>query len=359
MDFYLVLGLTPGASYADVKRAYRRLSRRYHPGINPGDGAAQAMYERISEAYETLIDPERRRAYDAAGSRPAEGVSARLEFAGFDFSAAARGAEASTFTELFADVLHPTRQPGAPEAGPDLHASLTVPFEDAMRGVAREVVVTTETECGVCTGLGHVQAREARCAPCHGTGRTRWVRGHMVFMRNCAECHGTGHQRTVRCAVCAGHGRIVRTDAVPVSVPPGVRDGAQIRIAGRGHHGRHGGRPGDLYVTVTVPPHPVFRRDGDDIHVVLPIGVHEAVLGARIDAPSLEGPIKLRIPPGTAAGQRLRLRDRGAPTAAGGRGDLIVEVRLVLPTLLDERGKDLIREFARLYPDGPRPTTSW
>ncbi|HYT75195.1 MAG TPA: DnaJ C-terminal domain-containing protein, partial [Vicinamibacterales bacterium] len=187
------------------------------------------------------------------------------------------------------------------------------------------------------------------CAPCHGSGKVRWARGHMVFTKSCAACGGSGRQRTQRCTVCAGYGRQVRSEAVPVLIPPGAAEGARLRIGDRGHGGRQGGRSGDLYVTVHVQPHPVFRRQGDDLSMILPIGVHEAVLGTRVEVTSLEGPVKLRVPPGTQAGQRFRLRERGAPTAGGGRGDLLVEVRIVLPQIVDERGKELMREFGKLY----------
>jgi molecular chaperone DnaJ len=171
----------------------------------------------------------------------------------------------------------------------------------------------------------------------------------MVFTKSCAACHGTGRQRLQRCAVCGGLGRQVRSEGVTVAVPPGATEGMRLRVADRGHAGRHGGRSGDLYVTVHVQPHPVFTRHGDDLHMVASIGVHEAVLGARIDIATLEGPAKLRIPPGTQAGQRFRLRERGVPTAAGGRGDLLVEIRIVLPRVVDERGKELMKEFGKLY----------
>ncbi len=350
MDLYTLLGLAPGATPADIKRAYRRLARRYHPGINPGDKAAEVLYQRISEAYETLVDPERRRTYDAGAPAAAAAVST-FEFTGFDFSAGAHGPQAATFTELFADAFMPSAasDTGRPEAGVDIHAAVTIDFDASMRGVERQVVVTRQDICGACRGTGSVHTPEGRCTPCHGSGKVRWARGHMVFTKSCAACHGSGRQRTQRCAVCSGHGRQVRSEGVAVHVPPGTVEGARLRIADRGHAGRHGGRSGDLYVTVHVQPHPVFTRHGDDLVMVAPIGVHDAVLGARIDVPTLEGPVKLRIPPGTQAGQRFRLRERGAPTAAGGRGDLFVEVRIVLPKVVDERGKQLMREFGKLY----------
>ena len=355
MDLYALLGLTPGATPADIKRAYRRLSRRHHPDINPGDRAAELLYQRISEAYETLADPDRRRRYDASEG-PADPVAAAtFEFTGFDFSAAAHGTQAATFSELFADVLHPgAREGNTPEPGADIHAALTVSFEEAMHGGERQILVTRQDVCAACRGTGAISTPDARCAPCHGTGHVRWARGHMVFTKSCAACRGTGRQRSARCAVCAGHGQHVRTEAAPIHVPAGVDEGARLRIADRGHAGRRGGRNGDLYVTVHVQPHAALRREGDDLHVTVSIGVHEAVLGARVEVPSLEGPVKVRIPPGTQAGQRFRLRDRGVPTPSGNRGDLLVEVRIVLPPVVDERGKELMREFGKLYGEARR-----
>jgi molecular chaperone DnaJ len=358
MDHYAVLGLPPEASLADIKRAYRRLARRYHPGINPGDRTAEAMFRRISEAYETLTDPVRREQYDARqGGGTGHGSASRpLEFAGFDFSTAAQGTDAATFSELFAEVLHPLPpgERGGPQAGADLHASLVVPFVDALGGVRRQIVVTRQDVCPACRGSGQVAVREGRCAPCQGSGTLRWARGHMVFSKPCGACGGAGRVRQQRCGGCAAQGRIVRTDAVPILVPPGTPDGVRIRLAGQGHAGRHGGPAGDLYVTVHVAPHPLFRREGDDLVIEVPVAVHEAVLGTRIAVPSLDGEVKLRVPPGTQPGQRLRVRGRGGPTLSGERGDLVAEIRLVLPQVVDERSKDLIREFGRLNDEDVR-----
>lgn len=353
----MILGLEQGASSADIKRAYKRLARRYHPGINPGDRTAETLFQRISEAYETLSDPERRREYDAAGGRTLPpGQPGAFEFSGFDFTFAARGADAATFSELFAEVLHPTPSPdsGKPEAGADLHASLTVTFDEAIRGSERQVVVTRHVACAACDGIGQIRTPEGRCPHCQGSGTVRWARGHMVFSKACAACSGTGRQRFQRCDVCAGHGRSVRTEAIAVRVPPGVLDDARLRIAGHGHAGQRGGRPGDLYVDVHVQPHPVLRRQGDDLFMVVPVAVHEAVLGARIDVPTLDGPAKVTVPPGTQAGRRIRVSGRGAPTSGGGRGDLVIEVKLVLPETADERSRELMREFGRLNSEDVR-----
>jgi molecular chaperone DnaJ len=361
MDLYVVLGVSRGATVSDVKRAYRRLARRYHPDINPGDRAAASLYQRISEAYETLVDPERRREYDVAGAEAQHaGPEPTFQFSGFDFSMSASGAQAATFTELFADVLQPLTSAGSarPSGGADLHATVTVSFVDAMRGVERQVLVTRQDVCGRCAGTGHVQTAEGRCAHCRGTGSVRWARGHMVFTKRCTACAGTGRQQSDRCPVCFGTAQHVRSEGVAVRIPPGIEDGSRMCIAARGHAGRNGGRPGDLYVTVHVQPHPTFRRIGDDIHVSVPVGVHEAVLGGRIEVPSLEGPLHVRIPAGTPAAQQVRVSGRGAPRPSGGRGDLVAEIQIVLPTAVDERSKELIREFGKLYGEIRTPAGS-
>ena len=357
MDYYTILGLAPGASVTDVKRAYRRLARRYHPGINPGDREAEALFRQITEAYETLSDAERRQRYDTSGGAAAA-ADQPFEFAGFDFTMKAHGAQAATFSELFADALHPVAAPerGRPQPGADLHAGVTLSFTEAMTGADRQVTVTRQVPCGACRGAGSVRTPDARCAQCQGAGKVRWARGHMVFTKGCVACGGTGRERYRRCAMCAAQGRAVRTESVLVRVPAGVADGSQVRVPGLGHAGAFGGRPGDLYLDVKVRPHPVLRREGDDLFMTVPVAVHEAALGARIEVASFDGPVRLRIPPGTQAGQRFRVSGRGAPARGRGaapepgRGDLYVEVHLALPPVADERSKELMREFARLNP---------
>jgi molecular chaperone DnaJ len=350
MDYYSILGLAPGASLADVKRAYRRLSRRFHPGINPGDRQAEAMFQHITEAYETLVDAERRKQYDAAGTAAPPSSAAAFEFTGFDFSMKAHGPQAGTFTELFAETLHPMAPTNGatPQPGADLHASVVLSFDAAMRGVEHPLTVTRQIRCGGCRGAGVVRTADGSCPHCHGAGRVRWARGHMVFTKTCAACGGSGRERQRRCTLCGGHGRSVRTESTLVHIPAGVMDGVQLRVPERGHAGSHGGRAGDLYVHVTVEPHPVLRRDRNDLHMIVPVAVHEAALGARVEVPSFDGPVRLRVPPGTQGGQRIRISGRGAHDPAGQRGDLYIEVRLALPPIVDERSKEIMREFARL-----------
>jgi len=349
MDFYILLGIERGATLNDIKRAYKRLARRYHPDINPGDRTAAAQFRQIAEAYETLSDPDRRRRYDTGGLDRSQ-VDQTFGFEGFDFS--------PTFGDLFADVLRQrqgARNDGVPERGADLHQSLSVPFEEAMRGGAHQVAFTRHDVCRTCQGTGRQRGAESRCLHCHGTGAVKSVRGHMIFSKPCAHCGGSGQQVPARCPACGGAQVEVRAEALTIQVPAGLADGARVRVAGKGHAGRNGGDPGDLYVTIRVAPHPLFRREGDDLHLVVPVAVHEAALGAKVEVPSLEGYARLRVPPGTQSGQRFRLRERGVPSARGGpRGDLVVEVRLVLPRVLDERSKELLREFGRLNSEDVR-----
>jgi molecular chaperone DnaJ len=353
MDFYVILGVERGATQADLKRAYKRLARKYHPDINPGDRLAAAQFRQIAEAYETLSDAQRRQHYDRTGGRPEDGGSeSSFGFDGFDFTISVHGNDAPTFGDLFADVLQQrqaTRPPGAAERGVDLHQSIALDFDEAIAGSQRAITVTRQEHCATCQGAGQLHVTPSSCLHCHGRGAVMSVRGHMVFSKPCRYCGGTGQQRQTRCPACGGDQVQSRTESITIATPPGLADGARIRVAGKGHVGRNGGDPGDLYIDVTVRPHPLFARDGDDLHVTVPLAVHEAALGARIDVPAPDGPARVRVPPGTQSGQRFRVRERGVPsTRDGRRGDLIVEVQIVLPRLLDERSKELLREFGRI-----------
>ncbi len=358
MDLYIVLGVDRGATLTDVKRAYKRLARRFHPDINPGDRMAAAQFRQIAEAYETLSDPARRQRYDATGHAVEGTAGQTFGFEGFDFTISVHGNEAPTFGDLFADVLQrgPARQDtGESERGADLHQSITIGFDEAMRGGQHALTVTRQEHCRACRGTGLQNIDETRCGACHGAGMVKSVRGHMVFSKPCLQCDGSGRQRRTQCPACGGQQFEMRIEAISVNVPPGLGDGARVRIPEKGHAGRHGGETGDLFLTVNVQPHPLFRRDGDDLHLTVPIAVHEAALGAKIDVPSPDGIARLRVPPGTQSGQRFRIREHGAPSPRDGhRGDLVVDVLLVLPPLLDERSKELLREFGRINSDDVR-----
>jgi molecular chaperone DnaJ len=362
MNFYLLLGLRPEATAGDIKRAYRRLARRYHPNINPGDQAAALRFRRIVEAYETLVDPERRRQYDSGDLKTETPPLTTFEFEGFDFSVLAEGAMASTFGDLFADVIRSSvsGNGASSQRGADLHGDVELTFDEAMRGVSRRVTVMRQARCGICRGVGRVETIESTCAQCGGEGSVRVARGHMLFTKPCVPCEGTGSQFDTLCAACRGEGIVMHSESVQVDVPPGAADGERLRLAEYGNVGRRNGPAGDLYITVRVKPHAFFRRQGDDVWIEVPITLDEAALGARIEVPAPgiiegEGSCKLRVPPGTQSGQQFRVRERGAPSRRGGPpGDLIVTTRLVLPAIADERSKELIRELARLNPQDVR-----
>src|SRR4051812_13747617 len=351
MDFYMLLGVERGATLNDIKRAYKRLARKHHPDINPGDRMAAAQFRQIAQAYETLSDPARRHHYDAGGAALDSAERTTVGFEGFDFSVSVSGSSASSFGDLFGDLLQSRderRSAPVAERGADLHQSLSLTFDEAMRGGQRDLVVTRQEHCRSCRGAGYLQTPETRCGHCQG-GTVRSVRGHMVFSKSCSHCGGTGVHARTRCPSCGGQQIETRTEPLTINVPAGLPDGARVRVPGKGHAGPGGGEPGDLYITVRVAAHPVFRRDGDDLHIIVPIAIHEAALGAKVDVPSPDGGARLRVPPGTQSGQRFRLRDRGVPSPrTGRRGDLVVEVRLVLPKVIDERSKELLREFGRI-----------
>jgi molecular chaperone DnaJ len=359
MDLYELIGVPRDAGPEQIKRAYRRLARRYHPDINPGDREAALRFRLVADAYEILTDPERRRQYDAYGltATVLEGATA-FDFEGFDFSVeSSSGPSASTFGDLFADVIHETvgRAAEAGVDGADVHVSVSLRFEDAVRGTETSVGLVRRDTCGRCAGAGVVPVAETTCPACRGAGTIRSRRGHMVFAKTCERCTGSGRQRHAGCPACAGAGVVACSQTVPLRVPAGVADGDRLRVAGLGHAGARGGRAGDLYVTVHVGTHPLFRREGDDLHLTVPVGVHEAALGARFEIPTFDGPVRLRVPPGTQTGQRIRLHERGVPSRRDGRrGDLVVEVRIVLPAVLDERSKELLREFGAINAEDVR-----
>jgi molecular chaperone DnaJ len=356
MSAYDLLGLDRDASEAHVRRAYRRLARRWHPDLNPGNAEAARRYAAITEAFETLVDPIRRRAYDASGGSALPPPATPPAFAGFDFSLAVQGAQASTFGDLFVDVFRQAAggASGQPR-GADLHAEITLTLAEVLHGTTRQLEVQRRVACRMCGGSGVLEAPPAPCRACGGAGQQRLGRGHMVFVRPCDACHGAGVVRHRPCQGCQGHGQHDAMESVRIDLPPGLADGDQIVRSGEGHAGSHGRPAGDLHLRVRVAPDARVTRVGNDLHMVLPIGVHEAVLGARVMVPTADGPVSVRVPAGIQAGQRLRLRERGVPSRRSGtRGDLVLEVQLVLPPVIDARGRELMREFARLHPENVR-----
>jgi molecular chaperone DnaJ len=356
MDLYLVLGVKQAATPGEIRRAYRRLARRFHPDINPGDRVVASRFEKILRAYETLIDPVRRSRYDVGGEGVlVTGHAGGSGFEGFDFSEAGNE-NTTTFGDLFAEVIAERTKSPSVQRGVDLHGSVSITFEQSLEGTRCPVTVTRQAACRSCSGHGAAATSTEACLLCRGTGTVHSSRRHMVFSRTCPTCSGSGLQRPGRCGLCGGSGLEIRSEKVVVDVPPGIDDGERVRVTGLGHAGAGGGQSGDLYLSVQVAAHPAFQRQGDDLHVVLLVSVPEAAFGARIEVSAPGGGITLRVPPGTQSGQLFRLRGRGAVSrgAGGKRGDLVVEARLMLPPILDERSKELLREFDRINDDNVR-----
>jgi len=390
-DYYEVLGLKKGASTDEIRKAFRKLARKYHPDVNPGDKTAEERFKQISEANDVLSDPKKRKIYDqlgyysdnidpaaaeayarqghaGGGFRPGTAGAGPggvpFDFSGFDFSdfenagQAGRGSGGG-FRDIFSSIFsgmggRAAVAQEAPEPGSDLEYQVNVGFWQAIRGAELKLSVTRLDACSTCHGRGF-QESAGVCPECHGSGHIAQASGRMRFNTVCPSCGGSGKARHV-CKTCGGDGVVSRTEPLTVRIKPGTRDGQRIRLAGKGNAGRFGGPAGDLYIIVRAGEHPVFRREGDNIYVTIPISATEAALGAKIEVPTIDGRALLKIPPGTQSGQKLRLREKGVPSASNEaqRGDEIVEVKITVPMPRDEKTKELLRELAKLNPEDPR-----
>jgi molecular chaperone DnaJ len=352
MDAYEALGVKRTASPAEIRRAWQRLSRALHPALNPGDPAAAERYVEAERAFAILSDPQKRAAYDK-GDRPAVAVAVAPPggFEGFDFSARVR-VETVGFREIFDPSLHPGSVAPPPVRGEDLEQSTRLTFEESMKGATRRIHLVRFEACHGCGGAGDVPYGPAPCPRCGGTGTVRGSRGHMIFSRRCTQCDGAGQLRRTPCPRCAGEGRAIASEWIDLRVPPGVGSGSAVRLPGAGNAGRRGGPAGDFVLTVEVDDHPLYRRDGDDLHCTVPVGLVQAALGGHVEVPAPEGKLVIELPAGTQNGQRFRLRKRGVPRPDGGRGDLWVEARLVVPAVTDDRGRALLRELQALLEAG-------
>ncbi len=366
-DYYEVLGIKRNASAAEIKKAYRRLARKHHPDVNPGDRRSEERFKEVQEAYEVLSDADKRKTYDRYGfyreGQPGPEPGAQPGgFQGFDFDLSnAEGASGGrSFSDIFSELFggHRSRADArpAPEHGRDLEYHITVPFMQAIKGTEAKINVTHREACSRCGGSGSISgSRTQTCPSCGGRGQVQQSHGAMRFQTTCPQCRGTGQIRVGDCPVCGGTGTVQKVDALTVRIPAGVNNGSRVRVPGKGDAGEFGGPPGDLYLVIHVQPHDFFEREGNDIVCRVPLTVTEAALGAKIEVPTIDGKASMKIPAGTQSGQKFRLRGRGAPSLKGGvHGDQIVEVRVVLPKIRDERSKEILREFARLNPEDPR-----
>jgi molecular chaperone DnaJ len=357
MDYYEVLGVRRNATLAEIRRAYQKRARQLHPDLNPGDPVAEDRFRVVSLAFKILSDPQQRTDYDRGGvATEAPGKPQEVGFEGFDFTAEVSVGRVG-FREIFGGVMGGAAAAARAERTPgeDLEQSTAVSFEEAFRGARRRVQLVRQDRCPLCGGSGEVAIGPVSCPTCGGTGQVRASRGHMIFSRTCPDCGGAGRLRQRGCGRCDGEGRVMQSEWLEVEIPPGVADGARVRVPGCGNAGRRGGPPGDFVLVVQVDSHPFYRREGEDLHCTVPVTVAEAAVGAHIDVPTLDGPMVIEIPAGTQAGQRFRLRKRGMPRlGARGRGDLYVEIAVRIPAVTGDRGRELLREFAELHPEDPR-----
>jgi molecular chaperone DnaJ len=382
-DYYETLGLTRSASDDEIRKAYRRLARKYHPDLNPGDQSAKDRFQQVQEAYDVLSEPKKRQMYDqlgfysdqASGGGPSGpgGASPGFDFGGFDFTeyfnqarggagpqAGGRpgpppGAESSgSFKDLFNQFFGATRgAQGGPENGSDLEYALNVNFWQSIRGTQVRLSIQRAEQCDECKGSGSTGGA-GQCFECSGSGQVSQMIGAMKFNIACPRCQGRGKLSNI-CAKCRGNGAIARPESVEVRIPAGTPSGSRLRVAGKGNSGVRGGQPGDLYITVRVEEHAFFKREGDNIEIRLPITVSEAGLGAKIEVPTIEGRTILKVPQGTQNGQRFRLREKGVENPRKStRGDQIVEVVIQAPDVNNERTRELLRELAQVPAPDPR-----
>jgi len=377
-DYYELLGVPRKASAKELRAAYRKLARKYHPDLNPGDKSSEEKFKQIQEAYDTLSDTKKRQMYDQFGFNvPGQGGGApgggyggetspediHFDFGGFDFGGgggpgAGSAGGGAGFRDLFSQFFRgasAAQTTNERQPGDDLEYQIDITFAEAMRGTVKKLSFTRLDVCNVCHGTGAAPGDEKVCPTCGGSGQVTQTSGKMRFQITCSRCGGTGKLRTV-CRNCGGEGRVARMETLDVRIPPGAQTGSRVRVAGRGNAGLHGGPPGDLYIVMRVEPHPFFERRGDDLFTVVPITVPEASLGAKVEVPTIDGRAQVRIPPGTNSGKKLRLREKGAPSArhSGKRGDQIVEVQVVVPKPEDERVRNLLKELSKIDPEDPR-----
>lgn len=376
-DYYQILGVKKDAKADEIKKSYRRLARKFHPDVNPNDKTSEEKFKEVQEAYDVLSDEKKRKVFDrfgyyndnldadspfgagaAAGSGPAG-----FDFSGFDFSTGpASGGGSSSFRDIFSDLFggsgaRPAPEPpkAMPKKGRDIEIPLALSFEEAFTGLTTNITVNRSEQCSRCQGAGDTGGPVVTCTTCKGTGQVLKTGGRLQFSQDCADCDGTGRRRTP-CSLCSGKGVTPKTEQVKIRIPAGVDTGSRVRIPKKGHGGRLGAEPGDLFILTNVGKHRFLERKGDNVYVTVPITVPEAALGTKIEVPTVEGKAQLKIPPGTESGQKFRLRERGFPSLRNPklRGDQFVEAKVTLPRVISEETKDILRQFEKLNSENPR-----
>ena len=365
-DYYAALGVAKDAPAAEIKKAYRKLARELHPDKNPGNSQAEARFKEVSEAYDVLSDDAKRREYDEArtlfgsgGYRPASGGGGFTGGTTFDMSDIFGGAGANLgdlFGNLFGGAGTSTRpRSSGPARGQDLSADITLDFDEAVRGNTLPLQLSGPGRCSTCGGNGARPGTSPRtCPTCGGAGVVSSNQGGFAVSEPCRDCRGSGQIVDNPCPECGGSGVTTQTRTITVRVPAGVRDGARLRIPGKGTPGQRGGPAGDLFVTVHVRPHALFGRKGDDLTLTVPISFAEAALGTTLRVPTLDGAVSLKVAAGTPSGRTLRVRGRGVP-AKKRTGDLLVTVEVAVPQKLNHEAAEALEKFAAAQDDDPRP----
>lgn len=349
-DYYETLGIPKNASEAELKKAYRRLAMKYHPDRNPDDKTAEARFKEAKEAYDVLGDPQKRAAYDQFGHA---GVDPSMGGGGFHTADGGAGF-GDVFGDIFGDIFGGGRRSARASRGADLRYNLELSLEEAVRGTEVRIRVPTLATCDACKGSGaRAGSSPKNCQTCGGNGQVRMQQGFFSIQQTCPACHGRGQVIKDPCPTCFGQGRVKQSKTLSVKVPAGVDTGDQIRLTGEGEADPRGGPSGDLYVQVRIKPHPIFKREEDDLYCEMPVSFATAVLGGELEIPTLDGRAKLKIPPETQSEKLFRLRHKGVRNVRSGNvGDLYCKISVETPVNLTKRQKELLREFEALTGEG-------
>ncbi len=350
-DYYKTLGVDKKATQDEIKKSFRKLARKHHPDLNPGDKASEQKFKELSEAYEVLGDEKKRADYDQFGKSPFDGGGP-----GFDYRAYTSGDrfDFGGFGDIFSDLF--SQEGGQHQAdlrGSDLVMGLDLTLEEAFSGVTKPITFNREIACRECHGTGAETFEQ--CGQCKGSGKVSASKGFFRMAQPCPPCRGTGRKTTRQCSPCSGKGKVFRTESIKVKIPAGAATGSRIRLKGMGAAGHGSGSSGDLQIELTVRPHPLFTRKDDDIHLDLPVTFGEAALGAKIEIPTMEGSTVMTLPAGAQSGQKFKLSGKGFPSSrTGRRGDQYVTIKVAVPKNLNEQEKALVQDLESLYRESPR-----